>query len=113
MPTMHEQMTSAKAYIQLKQWDDARRILRRVDHPKAKQWLQRIDEIAPSKPEWAGIPEEYLWIGLVLLVGSIIVSSVLLSIMRPIVVNFEVSYFATWCVLTVCLFISSFYLWKR
>lgn len=49
MPTMKEQVESAKAYIKAKQYDDARRILKQVDHPIAKKWLAKIDELSPPE----------------------------------------------------------------
>lgn len=47
MATQKELMESAKAYIQRKQYDDARRILLKIDHPTAKDWLLKLDELSP------------------------------------------------------------------
>ncbi len=46
-----EQMLKARAYIQLKEYDKARRILVNVDHPKAKEWLTKLPSKRSRKPE--------------------------------------------------------------
>jgi len=49
MATIKEQMASAKAYIQNEQYDDARRILRTIDHPTAQQWLAKLNDKHPPQ----------------------------------------------------------------
>jgi len=44
-----ERMKSAKAYINDGQRDKARKILKTVNHPTARQWLQQLDETHPVK----------------------------------------------------------------
>lgn len=45
-----EQMMRARALILEKRYDEAREILRQIDHPAAPQWLAKLDDIAPSAP---------------------------------------------------------------
>lgn len=47
--SINEQMAAARAYIEAGQYDDARRILKKVDHPKAKEWLRKLNEKHPPK----------------------------------------------------------------
>ncbi len=49
MPTQDEQFAAAKAYIQAKEYDKARRILKRIQHPKADEWLSKIDQMPEMK----------------------------------------------------------------
>ncbi len=44
-----EQMLAARELIKNKQYDQARVILENIDHPKAKEWLMKLDGMAPSK----------------------------------------------------------------
>jgi len=44
-----EKMQTARAHIQRKEYDDARRILSTVDHPKAREWEAKIDRVAPRR----------------------------------------------------------------
>ena len=39
-----EKMLQARELIQAKRFDEARQILVTIDHPKAKQWLDRIEK---------------------------------------------------------------------
>lgn len=48
MTDIQARMTEARDLIQAKRYDEARAILRTVDHPKAAEWLAKIDEIAPA-----------------------------------------------------------------
>lgn len=54
-----QKMLPARELIQQKKYDEARAILRTVDHPKAREWLAKLDAIAPSiassiaEPDWA------------------------------------------------------------
>lgn len=47
--TISEQMAAARAYIEAGKYDDARRVLKKVDHPKAKEWLEKLNEKHPPK----------------------------------------------------------------
>lgn len=47
--SLKDQFESARAYISAGDYDNARRILRKVDHPKAKEWLERLDRQHPPK----------------------------------------------------------------
>lgn len=44
-----EQMRVARDLIKEKRYDEARAILITVDDPRAKQWLEQIEHLAPSK----------------------------------------------------------------
>lgn len=45
-----QKMLAAKELIKEKRYDEARAILKTVDHPIALEWLQKLDKIAPEKP---------------------------------------------------------------
>ena len=49
--SIKEQMLQARELIRAKQYDQARAILVTVDHPKAREWLARIDQIGASSPQ--------------------------------------------------------------
>lgn len=42
-------MMQAKKHIQAKRYADARKVLKLVNHPTARQWEQKLDNIAPPK----------------------------------------------------------------
>lgn len=44
------EMLQAKQLIIEKRYDEARAILSQIDHPTAKKWLQKLNEIAPAPP---------------------------------------------------------------
>ncbi|MCC7449629.1 MAG: hypothetical protein IT324_19570 [Anaerolineae bacterium] len=46
-----ERLAQARALIKAKQYQQARRTLTGVDHPAARAWLAKLDEIAPELPE--------------------------------------------------------------
>lgn len=46
-----ERLAQARALIKAKQYQQARRTLTGVDHPTARAWLMKLDEIAPEVPE--------------------------------------------------------------
>jgi hypothetical protein len=43
-----DQLQRARELIKSKRYDDARKLLWKIDHPKAKQWLERIEGIGPA-----------------------------------------------------------------
>lgn len=51
MTTVKEQMQQAQKLIQAKQYNEARAILRKINHPKAREWEKRLDMIAPRKKQ--------------------------------------------------------------
>lgn len=51
-----EKFAAAKQLIQEKQYDEARVILRTIDHPTARSWERKLDEIAPQLPQ--GVTEK-------------------------------------------------------
>ena len=50
MPSLKDKFESAHAYIQAEQYEDARRILKTIDHPKATELLAKLDAKSPPKP---------------------------------------------------------------
>jgi ribosomal protein L22 len=48
---INQQMHQAYSLIQQKRYDDARSVLRAVDHLTAKRWLQHLDKIDPPTVE--------------------------------------------------------------
>ncbi len=48
--SIKEQMMLAREHIQAKQYDEARAILNTIDHPKAREWLARIDQMGEPTP---------------------------------------------------------------
>ena len=46
-----ERLAQARAQIKAKQYQQARRTLTGVDHPTARAWLAKLNEIAPEVPE--------------------------------------------------------------
>lgn len=50
-----EKFAKAKAFITVEQYDKARAILKTIDHPTAQKWLEKLDVIAPEKPEVVGL----------------------------------------------------------
>jgi len=43
------QLAAAKELIRAKRYEDARKLLKTVDHPVATEWLARLDLIAPKR----------------------------------------------------------------
>lgn len=67
--SLKDQFTSAKAYVQAKDYQNARRVLRRIDHPKAREWLQRINKLDPTAVRRKRVIIALI-LALILLVGS-------------------------------------------
>ncbi|MEO8613162.1 MAG: hypothetical protein ABI690_35045 [Chloroflexota bacterium] len=44
-----QKMLAAKKLLQEKRYDEARKILKTINHPTAKEWLAKLDKIAPEK----------------------------------------------------------------
>jgi len=42
-----ERMLQAREHIKAKRYDEARSILKTIDHPKAKEWLAKVNKISP------------------------------------------------------------------
>jgi len=57
-PKIKQQMQNARALIKQKRYAEARSILRRVDHPKAREWLVKLDQIDPRKEEKESTPRK-------------------------------------------------------
>lgn len=52
--TPRKQLETARELILQKKFDEARAILAALDHPTARKWLQKLDDIAPPAPVEAG-----------------------------------------------------------
>src|SRR5688572_6498153 len=42
-------MQAASELIKEKRYDEARALLEQVDHPTAREWLHKLDQLSPSK----------------------------------------------------------------
>jgi hypothetical protein len=56
MMTTREKMEQAKSLIQQKRYDEARSVLRTVNHPLAQEWLGKIDKLDPPEAPWDILP---------------------------------------------------------
>jgi uncharacterized protein YgiM (DUF1202 family) len=45
-----QQMKKARELINQKRFDEARRILEKIDHPTAREWLARVNKLSPPSP---------------------------------------------------------------
>ncbi|MBZ0299730.1 MAG: hypothetical protein K8J31_08325, partial [Anaerolineae bacterium] len=43
------QMQHAQQLIKQGRYDEARKLLRSIDHPKAREWLEKLDKRAPAR----------------------------------------------------------------
>ncbi|MCC6612704.1 MAG: hypothetical protein IT320_04445 [Anaerolineae bacterium] len=50
MPDTETQLGAAAELIRSREYDKARALLKTIDHPKAREWLQRLGENAPESP---------------------------------------------------------------
>ncbi len=50
-----QRMLVAKDFINEKKYAEARAVLKTVEHPKAKEWLAKLDQIAPEKRKHSGV----------------------------------------------------------
>jgi hypothetical protein len=48
-----DQLQRARELIKAKRYDDARKLLQRIDHPKATAWLERLEGISDAVPNGA------------------------------------------------------------
>lgn len=68
-------MLAAKELIQEKRYDEARALLKTVDHPTAREWLKKLDRIAPptkSKKTSRRTPRVILGVFLTLLILAVL-----------------------------------------
>jgi hypothetical protein len=75
--TTKTQFAEAKALIQQKRYAEARKILKRIDDPIARQWEAKLDSIAPAAPAASRSAMNYTIVGIVagvigLLIGLVI-----------------------------------------
>lgn len=50
------QMQQARQLIDQKRYDEARAILKKIDDPRARDWLKKLDKLAPPKRRGSGSP---------------------------------------------------------
>lgn len=58
MVTTEKTLQAAHALIRQKRYDEARQLLVQVDHPTARNWLMKLDEIAPAQTAPAAPPPQ-------------------------------------------------------
>ena len=79
MPNLKSQFAAAKQHINQGNYVQARAVLSQIGHPKATDWIKRIDKIAPpvtSKPTPQS-PRLWPWIAAATLIVVIAISAVL------------------------------------
>lgn len=65
-----EQLQAAKQLIEERRYAEARSLLRQIDHPTAKRWLAKLDEIAPEAKQGRSLALGFMVIiGIILLIG--------------------------------------------
>jgi tetratricopeptide (TPR) repeat protein len=47
-PSLREQLLAARELLAAKRYDEARALLREIDHPTAREWLVKVDKLAPE-----------------------------------------------------------------
>jgi hypothetical protein len=52
-----QKMREAQGLIKEKRYDDARKLLRTVEHPTAKDWLKKLDQLDPPKKQTSSKPK--------------------------------------------------------
>jgi len=77
--SVKEQMLKARELIKRKRYDEARAILKKINHPKAKEWLAKIDKIAPEKKSGGGRTVLVRLLLLLIVIAIAVVAFVLLS----------------------------------
>lgn len=77
-----EKMQRARELIEAKRYDEARRILRTVDHPTAREWLAKIDAKTAQKPAQKPTAERANPLGYLLaaLISTILTSLLLVAL---------------------------------
>jgi len=72
-------LMAARELIKAKQYDEARSILKTVNHPTARSWLEKLDEIAPVRKNVNKDTRLPIWLafsvlGLTVVIGFLLVS---------------------------------------
>jgi len=52
MNTDAEKVQQARQLITERRYDEARALLQTIDHPTAREWLAKLDQVAPQAPVW-------------------------------------------------------------
>jgi hypothetical protein len=56
-------LLAARELIKEKEYEEARTLLKGIDHPTAKKWLDKLDEISPESKKTVSIPYPILIVG--------------------------------------------------
>ena len=71
-------MMAAKELIQEKRYDEARKMLKGVDHPTAREWMAKLDAMEPSKK---GVSRSIVGLG----IAAVVIISALLIVIVVLV----------------------------
>lgn len=75
-----ETMQAARELIKNKEYDRARKLLKTVNHPVAKEWLEKLDAIAPEHKDKPQRRIPVLWVGIaVFAIGIVALALVLFA----------------------------------
>jgi hypothetical protein len=55
-PSLREQLLAAREHLAAKRYDEARALLREIDHPTAREWLAKVDKLDPASVTPAPAP---------------------------------------------------------
>lgn len=87
MLSQKQLMQSAKMHIDARQWNEARRILKTVDHQIARDWLAKIDQLEAdeaSQPKTGSKGEANAMIVIGLLIASFVIAIILSGLFSSI-----------------------------
>lgn len=74
MSTSREKMQQARELIQAKRYDEARAVLRGINHEMALDWLDKIDKLDPPQVEKVKEPEKHTaWLPILFLLVIVVV----------------------------------------
>lgn len=77
------QMMKAKQLIDQKKYADARKLLVSVNHPTAKQWVDKIDAMQPAKKQSSGTNPLVVLLFVVAMIVSALIGAVVSSVIIP------------------------------
>ena len=82
-----QKMLAAKELIREKHFDEARNILKTINHPTAKEWLAKLDKIAPEKKKASFFTPPIIYYLGGGVVGLLIIIVAVIFMNRPTVFN--------------------------
>lgn len=75
-----QQMKKARDLISQKRYDEARKILKKIDHPTAHEWLAQVNKLSPSRPaRKSGIKGHIVAVILSVLLTSVLIIGLVLA----------------------------------